>query len=213
MGIPVILIGKSGSGKSTSLKNFNSDIGVINVLGKPLPFKNQIPCITTDNYEKVKNALYKSGAKSMVIDDAGYLITNHFMTKHSDTGKGNDIFSLYNDIGDQFYSLIRFVSTSLPDDKIVYFFMHEDHNEYGDVKPKTIGKLLDEKVCLEGMVTVLLRCVCESGSHKFLTNGNGIEKSPDGMFDDKEIDNDLKIVDDAIRSYWNLTKNESEEQE
>lgn len=83
----------------------------------------------------------------MVIDDAGYLITNHFMRGHSTAGKGNGVFTLYNDLGDQFWKLIQFVISSLPEDKIVYFMMHEDKNDFGDVKPKTIGKLLDEKVC------------------------------------------------------------------
>jgi hypothetical protein len=208
--VPVIIIGKSGSGKSTSLRNF-TECGLINVLGKPLPFKSDKKYITTDSYEKVKSVLSKAQAKSVIIDDAGYLITNYFMSHHSTESKGNDIFKLYNDLGDQFWGIIRFVQNVLSADKIVYFMMHEDHDDYGNVKPKTIGKLLDEKVCLEGMVTVLIRCVAENGAHKFLTNGDGIEKSPIGMFENSEVDNDLKMVDTAIRSYWGLTNIESEE--
>ena len=205
MGIPVLIIGKSGSGKSASLRNFK-DIGVINVLGKPLPFKSDLKFLVTESYEKVKSTLQKAKVKSIVIDDAGYLITSQFMNNHSNAGVGNAVFGLYNDIGDQFWTLIRFISTVLPPDVIVYIIMHEDKNDFGDVKPKTIGKLLDEKVCLEGMVTVLIRCVTSNGKHLFLTNGDGIEKSPIGMFESEEIDNDLFQVDQAIREYWNLKK-------
>jgi energy-coupling factor transporter ATP-binding protein EcfA2 len=204
MGIPVLIIGKSGSGKSTSLRNFNDGIGIINVLGKPFPFKNKLPSVTTDNYDKVKSVLEKSTAKSLVIDDSGYLITNHFMREHSSTGKGNGVFSLYNDIGDSFWGLVEFVIKKLPNDKIVYFMMHEDKNDFGDIRPKTIGKMLDEKVCLEGMFSVALRCVFENNEHKFMTQSNGLDiaKSPMGMFETVEIDNDLKFVDTKIREYW-----------
>ena len=99
--------------------------------------------------------------------------------------------------------LIEFIKT-LPEDKIVYIIMHEDTNEFGDVKPKTIGKMLDEKICLEGMFTIVLRCVQENGKHLFITQSNGgaVSKSPMGMFDTLEIDNDLLAVDTTIRSYY-----------
>lgn len=212
MGIPVLIIGKSGSGKSTSLRNFTNEIAVINVLGKPLPFKNSLKKLVTDDYNKVHKALYECQERSIVIDDAGYLITNHFMNRHSDAGAGNGVFNLYNEIGDRYWSLIEFVSRSLPEDKIVYFMMHEERDDFGGIKPKTIGKLLDEKVCLEGMFTIAMRCVSEKGKHLFLTNGDGIEKTPMGMFENDEIDNDLKFVDQKIREYWGLTQNNEREE-
>lgn len=208
MGIPVLIIGKSGSGKSTSLRNFKENIGVINVLGKELPFRNSLKPVTTDDYNRVKQVLYQAKAKSIVIDDAGYLMTNMFMSGHSASGAGNAIFSFYNDIADRFWDLIQFVINKLPRDKIVYFMMHEDKNDFGDIKPKSIGKMLDEKVCIEGMFTIALRCK----EHKFYTQtqDNDISKTPMDMFKDEEIDNDLKTVDDTIREYYNLN-NESEE--
>lgn len=207
MGIPVLIIGKSGSGKSTSLRNFNSGVAMINVLNKPLPFKGKVPSVVTDNYQQIMKALCNKDYDSFVVDDAGYLITNHFMSKHSSTGGGNAVFSLYNDIGDHFWNLIQFI-IKLPPHKIVYLMMHEEMNDYGDIKPKTIGRLLDEKVCIEGMFTIVLRCVCENGIHKFITqtDAGAVSKSPMGMFELLEIDNDLKLVDDTIREYYELDK-------
>ena len=205
MAIPVLIIGKSGSGKSTSLRDCtnNQEWGLINVLNKPLPFKGKIPQVVTDDYSVVMNTLAKSKAKSVVIDDAGYLITNYFMRNHSTKGAGNAIFTMYNTLADNFWNLIEFIKT-LPEDKIVYIIMHEDVNEFGDIKPKSIGKMLDEKICLEGMFTIVLRCIQENGKHLFVTQSDGgaVSKSPMGMFESLEIDNDLLMVDKAIRDYY-----------
>ena len=205
MAIPVLVIGKSGSGKSTSLRNCtnNQEWGLINVLNKPLPFKGKIPQVVTDDYNVVMNTLAKSKAKSVVIDDAGYLITNYFMRNHSTKGAGNAIFTMYNTLADNFWNLVEFIKT-LPEDKIVYINMHEEVNEFGDIKPKTIGKMLDEKICLEGMFTIVLRCIQENGKHLFVTQSDGgaVSKSPMGMFESLEIDNDLLMVDKAIRDYY-----------
>lgn len=213
MGIPILIIGKSGAGKSTSLRNCKKNFAMVKVLNKPLPFKGKIPTIVTDDYDKIKNGLRNKQFPSMVIDDAGYLITNHFMSKHSTAGAGNAVFSLYNALGDHYWSLIQFIINDLPMDKIVYIMMHEDVNEFGDIKPKTIGKLLDEKVCIEGMFTIVLRCVVENGVHKFITQSDGgaVSKSPIGMFDTLEIDNDLQMVDDVIREYYEIPIKEEKE--
>lgn len=203
MGLPVLIIGKSGSGKSCSLREFTKNIYIINVLGKELPFKNAPRYATTDDYETVKKHLFQTKMATCIIDDCGYLMTNQFMKNHSTTGAGNAVFSLYNSIGDNFWSLIQFVKTSLPPNKIVYFMMHEDKNDAGDIKPKSIGKMLDDKVCIEGMFTIVLRC----SDHKFFTQATDgdIAKTPMEMFKTVEIDNDLKVVDDVIREYYNLS--------
>lgn len=208
MATPVLIIGKSGSGKSTSLRNCagNPDWNLIRVLNKPLPFKGKIDGWKTDDYQTVMKCLAQSKAKSIVIDDAGYLITNMFMAGHASQGAGNAIFSFYNKIGDYFWNLIQFVINSLPEDKIVYLMMHEDKNESGDVKPKTIGNMLDEKVCVEGMFTIVLRCIEESGKHLFVTQSadGAVSKSPMGMFETLTIDNDLALVDKTIREYYEI---------
>lgn len=207
MATPVLIIGKSGSGKSTSMRNCidKEDWNLIRVLNKPLPFKGKINGWSTDDYQTVMKCLAQSKAKNIVLDDAGYLITNMFMTKHSSAGAGNGVFTLYNQIGDHFWNLIQYI-VKLPEDKIVYVVMHEDTNDFGQIKPKTIGKLLDEKVCIEGMFTIVLRCIEESGKHLFVTQSadGAVSKSPIGMFEDLTIDNDLLIVEKAIREYYEI---------
>ena len=182
------------------------------MLGKPLPFKGKVPQVVTDDYEQVKRCLTSSIAKSLVVDDAGYLITNYFMRNHSSKGQGNAIFSMYNTLADNFWKLVEYIK-HLPEDKIVYIIMHEDTDDFGNVKPKTIGKLLDEKICLEGMFTIVLRCIQENGKHLFVTQAEGgaVSKSPMGMFEELEINNDLLYVDNKIREYYGLEIKESEE--
>lgn len=213
MGIPVLIIGKSGSGKSTSLRNFGEkEIGLINVSRKPLPFKKKFEStVNTDDYDMISKCITKTSKNSIVIDDAGYLIVNMFMKGHSNAGTGNAVFGFYNKVGDSFWNLIEYVK-SLPENKIVYFMMHEDKNDFGDVKPKTIGKILDEKVCLEGMFTIVLRSTRNNDKYVFRTQSDGMDvaKSPMGLFEEVEIDNDLKFVDDKIREYWDLGKDGKE---
>lgn len=207
MALPVLIMGKSGSGKSASLRNFTKDeVDIINVEGKPLPFRNDFTTFNTDDYQQVMAGIQKSKKDVIVIDDAGYLITNMFMKNHSSVGGGNAVFSLYNDMADKFWSLIESIKEFGADNKIVYVIMHEDQNEFGGVKPKTIGKLLDEKVCIEGMFTIVLRAEKDGDNYVFETRSNGydVTKTPMGMFEDEQIDNDLKAVDKVIREYYNI---------
>ena len=216
MGIPVLIMGKSGTGKSRSLKScVGKDFGVIRVLNKPLPFRGKLSGNVCHDYQKIKAAIKSpQWPKSIAIDDAGYLITGQFMDGHNTTGKGNTVFSLYNQMADDFYRLIQAVSEA-PEDRIVYIIMHEDTNEFGDIKPKTIGKLLDEKVCLEGMFTVVLRSV-KGEKYAFITQSRdgAVSKAPDDMFPEVEIDNDLFYVDNVIREYYGIEnpKNQKEEE-
>ena len=207
MGECVFVYGKSGSGKSRSLINFGEDeIFLVNTIGKRLPFRSKFKYeIKTDDFSKIANGLRKMPTKTAVIDDSGYLMTNAFMRGHSAPKSGSSTFDLYNDIADSFWSLITVIKNELPDDVIVYMIMHEDTTDYGETKLRTIGKLLSEKVCIEGMSTVVLRCVVRDGKHLFLTQSDGsdISKSPEGMFG-REIENDLKAVDTVIREYWGL---------
>lgn len=208
MAIPVLIIGKSGSGKSRSMLTCagDPDWNLIRVLNKPLPFKGKINGWYTDDYQTVMKCLMSSKANNIVIDDAGYLITNEFMRGHSSTKKGDESFQFYNYMADHFWTLIMFISNNLPAEKIVYVIMHEEQSDFGDVKPKTIGKLLDNKVTVEGMFTIVLRCIEEGGNHYFVTQAsNGaVSKSPEGMFEELIIPNNLKLVEKAIRDYWEI---------
>lgn len=204
MGIPVFVLGHSGTGKSTSLRNFKSnEILHINVMSKPLPFKGRFAeTYNGDNYAEIAKAINKTEKKVIVIDDAQYLMANEFMRRSSETG-----YQKFTDIANNFWTLVNGVTADLPFDVIVYFLMHTDTDDNGNEKAKTIGKLLDEKICIEGMSSIVLKTAVKDGAYMFLTQNNGKDttKSPLGMFKTYEIDNDLKAVDKTIRDYWELS--------
>ncbi|MEG2832473.1 MAG: AAA family ATPase, partial [Bacilli bacterium] len=211
--LPILLIGKSGSGKSASLRNFKKEeVGIINVIGKELPFKNDLKYACTDNYQEVLKAVTLANKKTIVIDDASYLITNQFMRNHSKGGGGNAVFAVYNELADNFWNLISEIK-KIDGGKTVYFVMHEETDEFGNTKPKTIGKLLDDKVCIEGMFTVALRSMIKDGKYviRTKTDGSDIVKTPMKMFEETEVDNDLKEIDKKIREYYNLDEEEKVE--
>ncbi len=207
--VPVLLIGQSGSGKSTSLRNFTRDeIAVVNVLGKPLPFKSDINAQKCDDYATILKAIAGTKKKTIVIDDANYLITNEFMNKSSVKG-----FDKYNEIGNHFFELINGIK-NIEGGKTVYLIMHEDTDENGNVKPKTIGKLLDDKVNIQGMFTICIRSMFDNGQYIFRlkTNGQDCVKTPFGMFEDESMENDLKAFDKIVREYYELDKERKEEE-
>ena len=210
MGVPVIIFGKSGAGKSRSLKNFGEDeILYFNVENKPLPFRKKFKYESkADNVDHILFKLQdmaKVKLKTAVIDDCGYIMTHYFM-KHHRGHKGNAAFEMYNEIADMMFKLITEIKNTLPDDVIVYIVMHENTDECGKTSLRTLGKLLDEKVCMEGMLTICLRCISVNGKHSFRTTTDGLDitKSPEDMFETDEIENDLKAVDVAIRNYYGL---------
>ena len=205
--VPVLLIGKSGSGKSASMRNFKKEeIAIANVLGKPLPFKSNLDAPKVDNYDILLKAIQNTDKKVIVVDDANYLITNEFMNKSSVKG-----FDKYNEMGNNFFNLINGIK-NIDGGKTVYLIMHEDTDDDGNVKPKTIGKLLDDKVNIQGMFTICLRSMYDNGNYIFRlkTNGQDCVKTPIGLFEEEQMENDLKLVDTKIREYYELDK-ESEE--
>jgi hypothetical protein len=207
MGLGVLVIGESGSGKTYSMRNLPpAETAFINVQSKPIPFKKtgDFLEVKADAYANIKNAMLKAGdsdkVKYIVIDDVQYVMANEFMRRSSEKG-----FDKFTEIAHQIWDLINTVG-QLPDDKIVYFLSHEEDGAAGKVKMKTIGKLLDEKITVEGMFTIVLRAVKREGKHLFLTATDGYDtvKSPPEMFSDEQIDNDLKIVDDSIREFYGM---------
>ena len=205
MGQLVFILGRSGTGKSYSMRNFPKEkLAVINVQGKILPFKgaNKIEMTPTDRSEQILKALeiYAKNFKSIVIDDYQYTMANEFMRRSAE--KGYDKFT---EIGRHAWDIANKVR-ELPNDVIVYILCHTDRDDEGNEKIKTIGKLLDEKICLEGMSTIVLKTNVADGVYTFLTQNNGKDtvKSPAGMFPSYAIDNDLYYVDQKIRNYYEL---------
>lgn len=205
MGQLVFILGRSGTGKSYSMRNFPTDkFAVINVQGKILPFKGsgQIEMTSADRSEDIVKALaiYAKNYKSIVVDDYQYTMANEFMRRSAE--KGYDKFT---EIGRHAWDIVSKVR-ELPNDVIVYVLCHTDKDDEGNEKIKTIGKLLDEKICLEGMSTIVLKTNVTDGVYTFLTQNNGKDtaKSPAGMFPSYAIDNDLWYVDQKIRNYYQL---------
>ena len=208
MGRPVLILGNSGVGKTASLRNFKEDeIFYINVLNKELPFKKKFKyTLYSDDYAVIRAKMLgasNNGIKTMVIDDSGYLITNKFM-RNQGNKKGGAVFEFYSQLAYDFWDLINFVKSQLKDDVIVYMIMHEETNDLGEVKPKTIGKLLNEKVCVEGLFTIVLRAIKMDNHYLFRTQSNGLDiaKTPIGMFENEEIENDLQLVTKTIKKYY-----------
>lgn len=210
MGLPVLIIGESGSGKSTSMRNFQpGELGIINVSRKPLPFRTSLKCVNTDNYMQIDDTITRAKAKSLVIDDAQYLMANEFMRNAKVNG-----YQKFTDIALNFWTLVQTVVNDLPDRKIVYFMAHTERDASGNEKMKTIGKMLDEKITIEGLFTIVMKTVVQDGRYMFSTQTNGQDtvKTPMGMFDQPLIDNDLRMVDMTIREYYGLPKNINQEE-
>lgn len=203
MAIPVLIIGESGSGKSASMRNFKPDeLGIINVSRKPLPFRSNLKTFDTDDYAKITLALKGAKTKSIVIDDAQYLMANEFMRNAKMNG-----YQKFTDLALNFWNLVQLVINELAPDVIVYFMAHIERDTSGNEKMKTIGKMLDEKITIEGLFTIVFKTSVMDGKYSFSTQTSGQDtvKTPMGMFGQPLIDNDLKAVDAAIREYYNIT--------
>ena len=199
-------MGESGSGKSASLRNFApNEISVFNVTSKPLPFKQgktKIPKIDNATYTDIANNLAKPSKRAYMIDDAGYLLSFEMFKRANETGYGK-----FTDMAKNFFDMLDFINTQLPSDIIVYITMHtEDDSEMHKVKVKTIGKMLDQNLKIEGLFSIVLRAVQTEDGYKFVTRDDMVStaKSPIGMWEEDMIDNDLKAVDTTIREYYDM---------
>jgi len=213
----ILIIGESGSGKSSSIRNLNpEETIIINVLNKPLPFKgykkkySSTPSETrmanyfsTDDYKKIRDCISRVNAKkevkNLIIDDFQYIMANQFMRKAMERG-----FDKFTEIGQNAWQIIKDL-TECREDLNCFVISHSDVDNNGKAKCKTIGKMLDDKICLEGMFTVVLHALTSENKYKFLTQNDGVHiaKSPMGMFKDKFIDNDLMEINKSIDEYFN----------
>ena len=214
MALPVLILGRSGSGKTYSIKNFSPDaVGVISVEKGRLPFRSEIKTVKVPAFEKsadaksaaqanmakyswIMSAIAKAKTKSIVIDDSQYLLVNEMFDRAYEKG-----YEKFTNIAANFRNLIHFVNDLKDENKIVYFLHHSEMDADGREKCKTIGKMLDEKLTVEGCFDVVIYCQ----DHKFFTQSNGQSsaKTPEDMFP-LEIPNDLKAVDVAIREYYGM---------
>lgn len=201
MGIGVLVLGHSGSGKSTSMRNCTADrFGIINVQGKPLPFRTDLKTYDTDVYPDIVNALQKGKTPSFVIDDSQYLMSHEFMYRANEKG-----YDKYSQIGTNFFHLLETIR-QLPNDKIVYLMHHIETDDTGREKAKTVGKMVDNYIVVEGCFSIVLKAIATNKGYYFTTktSGNDCVKTPMGMFDAEQIDNDLLMVDDTIRDFYNI---------
>lgn len=214
MSTPVLIIGESGSGKSRSVVTLNpQETFVIASLAKDMPFRGWRKKYTTlskdggnyfvtDNYEAIEKTLKyvdekRPEVKTIVIDDFQYLMANEFMRRSGERG-----YDKFTEIGEHAWRLV-FNARLLRQDLIVIFLSHSDTDDKGKTKVKTIGKLLDDKITVEGMFSIVLNTFVEDGKYYFetQTNGSNTTKSPEEMFSERRIPNDLNLVVQSIHKY------------
>ena len=219
-GMGVLLMGASGSGKSTSLRNLPAEeTAIINITNKPMPFRNKdnkkIVCLkdfNADSYDELYKQIIKAiqGTKKriVVVDDSSYMMS--FENFEKATNKGYDKFTT---MAKNYYDLIK-SAISCDGEKIVYIITHEEIDDVNQLyRPKTIGKMLSNQLVIEGLFSIVLRSLYKNGEYIFQTQNDGTSvcKSPMDMFEQKEMPNDLYEVDKLIREYYGFKPIEESE--
>lgn len=203
MGVPILVMGESGSGKTYSIRNFNPDeVGIFSVEKGRLPFRGEFKVKKNASYRDIMKAVENPSLKRYVIDDSQYLLVNEFFDRAKETG-----YQKYTDMALNFRNLIHDINRKAPDDVVFYFLHHtEFDSNSGKVKAKTVGRMIDQYLTLEGCFDIVLLAQTDGKEHYFVTQSDGYTtaKSPADMFQDVKIPNDLKAVDDAVRAYWGL---------
>lgn len=213
MSIATLILGSSGSGKSTSLRHLDpSKTTLVQCIKKPLPFKaegwktritlkSEGNVIQADDPVLVEKILRSSKSDIVVIDDYQAVMVNELMNRSSE--KGYDKFT---DIGKHAFDIFR-AAGDLAQHRRVYILAHTQTDDFGSVRMKTVGKLVDQTLVPEGYFTIVLRTEVINGNYRFSTQTNGQDccKSPIGMFPDLHVENDLAQVDAAICDFYQLT--------
>lgn len=215
MSIATLILGNSGTGKSTSLRNLDpAKTLLIQCIKKPLPFKSANwkvklsmksdgSVIQTTDPLLIERAMRSTGAEVIIIDDYQAVMVHELMSRSSE--KGYDKFT---DIGKNAWNIFN-AAGALPEHKRVYLLAHTQSDDFGNVRMKTVGKLVDQHIVPEGFFTIVLRTEVVNNNYKFSTQTNGQDccKSPIGMFPELHIDNDLAAVDASICEFYGLTAN------
>lgn len=217
MSILTSIAGPSGSGKTRSFKNLNWDeTFVIRPNRKPFSFPGSGVLKPWDSETKTGHFIYSTdyatinavlakladyGKKVVIIDDSTHLLLKETMDTAKETGYQKFMNAALN-----YYNLL-IAAQSLPEDVRVYIINHVDTDGDGDEIVKvTGGKFITEKIDVPSLLTIALRSIKTKDGYKFRTQSNGRDfyKSPEEMFKEEYIDNDLKIVDDAIKDYYGI---------
>ena len=201
----ILIMGESGTGKSTSMRNCDpATTAVVNPVGKPLPFKAKFDMLNNETDARKITRYMKeqaaAGKKLIVVDDFQYILAVPYMNRIKETG-----WDKYNDFGANYFEIID-VCKDLPDDVVVVYMTHLETLDNGLTTVKLIGKLLREKITIEGLFTVVLRTGVNEGKYYFYTQNSGKDtvKSPLGMFPVYAIENDLAYVVDKVRNYYEI---------
>lgn len=214
----ILLLGESGTGKSSSIRNLPpEETMIINVIGKPLPFRGANKSYTRLSTDGLTGNYYASDEpdaimrginlvnnkrhdiKYLVIDDYGYSITNGFMRKALQPG-----YSKFTELGLAAFNILDKINV-LRDDLYCFIMMHTEIDQQGKYKPKTVGKMIDQYVNIEGKFSYVLHSLIVDGNYLFLTNNDGqhMAKTPMGLFDTQMIPNDLSLVVETMNNYLN----------
>ena len=201
----LLVMGESGTGKSTSMRNCDpATTAVVNPVGKPLPFKGKFTMLNSEVESRKICKFMKeqaaAGKKLLVVDDFQYILSVPYMNRIKENG-----WDKWNDFGANYFEIIE-VCKELPDDVVVAYMTHTETLENGVTTIKLIGKLLREKITIEGLFTIVLRTGVNEGKYYFYTQNSGKDtvKSPMGMFPTYAIDNDLNYVADKIRNFYEV---------
>ena len=207
MGVPVLILGPSGAGKTYSLRNLpETSYGLIECEKTMLPFRNTKKFYRTKDFKHLTQAVEAYAAKTdmIVVDDFGYCITDLYMRRSWGDEKYRDQFEVYKEIAGRVYRFIEFVN-NLEGNVIVYIIMHTDQDASGNTVPATVGKLLNEKVNLLGMVNVCILAEASGGEYRFIVDGKPPAKSC-GAFENGEQPNDLAVIDHGLREFLGWTE-------
>lgn len=209
----VLIMGVSGTGKTTSIRNCDPAItAIVNPVGKALSFRGKFDTLNNEtNSEKIVTWVkqkVKEGKKIIVIDDFQYILSIPYMSRIKEQG-----WDKWNDFGSNYFTVIDMVK-DLPDDVTVYYLTHCETLDNGITTIKLIGKMLREKISIEGLFTTVLMTGVSEGRYYFFTRNNGKNtvKTPIGMFDSGVIDNDIAYVDAKVRNYYDLPGAKSDEE-
>lgn len=199
MGVPVLILGPSGSGKTYSLRNLPKEsYGLIECEKTMLPFRGGVKFARTKDFAKLRGTieLYAQRYKVVAVDDFGYCVTDLFIRHIGD----KDQFAIYKAIAAEVYNTIEMINGALPEDVIVYITMHSDADALNNIVPKIMGKMVNEKIDLIGMVNICILAEMVDGEYSFIVSGKPPAKSC-GMFETDRMPNDLAPIDKAIRDF------------